>query len=101
MCPANGELENEDPEAPVDFLCEVAHLRATTFGVPVRPHGDCEFCADPHSLIATATALRNGGAERMAAIEAAQPRAMPASSCSSGSCGSCGTAATAVAQGEM
>ena len=28
MCPANGELENGDPEAPVDFLCRVAHLRA-------------------------------------------------------------------------
>lgn len=96
MCPANGELENEDPEAPVDFLCEVAHLRATTFGVPVRPHGDCEFCANAHSLIATASALRAGGPERMAAIAAAQPRPMAASSCGSGSCDSCGTASAAL-----
>ena len=44
MCPANGELENGDPEAPVDFLCEVAHLRARTLGIPVAPHGDCPFC---------------------------------------------------------
>ena len=44
MCPANGELENGDPEAPVDFLCHAAHLRAYAFGVPVPPHGDCEFC---------------------------------------------------------
>ena len=44
MCPANGELENGDPEAPVDFLCQVAHLRAHAFGLPVRPHGDCEYC---------------------------------------------------------
>jgi radical SAM protein with 4Fe4S-binding SPASM domain len=31
MCPANGELENGDPEEPVDFLCRVAHLRAKAF----------------------------------------------------------------------
>ena len=45
MCPANGELENGDPEAPVDFLCRVAHLRAYAFDLPVPPHGDCEYCA--------------------------------------------------------
>ena len=44
MCPANGELENGDPEAPVEFLCQAAHLRAYTFGFSVPPHGDCEFC---------------------------------------------------------
>ena len=42
MCPANGELENGDPEAPVDFLCRVAHLRAYAFDLPVAPHGRCE-----------------------------------------------------------
>jgi len=44
MCPANGELENGDPESPVDFLCEVAHLRAASLGVDVPEHGDCDFC---------------------------------------------------------
>jgi radical SAM protein with 4Fe4S-binding SPASM domain len=44
VCPANAELECRDPEAPVDFLCRVAHLRAYTFGIPIRPHGDCEYC---------------------------------------------------------
>ncbi len=44
MCPANGELENGDPEAPVDFLCRVAHLRAHAFGLPFARHGDCEYC---------------------------------------------------------
>jgi radical SAM protein with 4Fe4S-binding SPASM domain len=44
MCPANAELENENPEMPVDFLCQVAHLRAYTLGLPVAPHGDCEYC---------------------------------------------------------
>jgi len=44
MCPANGELENGDAEAPVEFLCEVAHLRAMTAGFEVPEHGKCEFC---------------------------------------------------------
>ena len=45
MCPANGELENNDPESPVDFLCEVAHLRAMALGFEVPAHGECEFCS--------------------------------------------------------
>jgi len=44
MCPANGELENGDPEAPVDFLCHVAHLRAHALELPVPSHGECEYC---------------------------------------------------------
>jgi radical SAM protein with 4Fe4S-binding SPASM domain len=47
MCPANGELENGDPESPVDFLCEVAHLRALALGFQVPDHEDCEFCNEP------------------------------------------------------
>ncbi len=45
MCPANGELENNDPESPVDFLCEVAHLRAMALGFEVPAHGECDFCS--------------------------------------------------------
>jgi radical SAM protein with 4Fe4S-binding SPASM domain len=44
MCPANGELECGDPRRPVDFLCRVAHLRAQVFGIPIPPHGRCEYC---------------------------------------------------------
>ncbi|MBN1570662.1 MAG: radical SAM protein [Acidobacteria bacterium] len=44
MCPANSELEQGDPESPVDFLCQVAHLRAYALDIPVAPHGDCEYC---------------------------------------------------------
>jgi radical SAM protein with 4Fe4S-binding SPASM domain len=44
MCPANGELENGDPETPVNFLCEVAHLRALVLGFEIPAHGKCEFC---------------------------------------------------------
>jgi radical SAM protein with 4Fe4S-binding SPASM domain len=44
MCPANGELENGDAESPVEFLCEVTHLRTLALGLQVPAHGDCEFC---------------------------------------------------------
>jgi len=44
MCPANGELENGDRESPVEFLCNVAHLRAAAIGVEVPLHGECAFC---------------------------------------------------------
>jgi radical SAM protein with 4Fe4S-binding SPASM domain len=52
MCPANGELENGDPESPVEFLCEVAHLRAMALGFNVPEHGDCEFCHDAERNLA-------------------------------------------------
>ena len=45
MCPANGELENGDRETPVEFLCNVAHLRAAAIGAEIPAHGECEFCA--------------------------------------------------------
>lgn len=45
MCPANGELENGSKESPVEFLCNVAHLRAAAVGVEIPEHGECEFCA--------------------------------------------------------
>jgi hypothetical protein len=45
MCPANGELENGNQESPVEFLCQVAHVRAAALGVEVPSHGECEFCA--------------------------------------------------------
>ncbi|ETW98270.1 MAG: hypothetical protein ETSY1_19435 [Candidatus Entotheonella factor] len=44
MCPANGELENGDPESPVEFLCQVAHLRAYVLGLDIPPHGPCAYC---------------------------------------------------------
>lgn len=43
-CPAHSELECADPEAPVDFLCRVAHLRAHCFGISVPDHGECAYC---------------------------------------------------------
>ena len=58
MCPANGELENGDPESPVEFMCEVAHLRALTLGFEVPEHGDCEFCRDPERHTALRDSVR-------------------------------------------
>jgi radical SAM protein with 4Fe4S-binding SPASM domain len=58
MCPANGEMENGDRESPVEFLCQVAHLRAAVVGVETPAHGKCEFCA--------------GGTEHEAVLESAR-----------------------------
>lgn len=44
MCPATGQLENGNSESPVEFLCEVAHLRAMALGYEVATHGECAFC---------------------------------------------------------
>ena len=62
MCPANGELENGDPESPVEFLCQVAHLRAYALGYEVPEHGKCTCCdggAHHAGLLAAAERLRN------------------------------------------
>ena len=60
MCPANGALECGNAEEPVDFLCQVAHLRAYAFGIPISPHGDCEYCpggAKHHQMMHTVERL--------------------------------------------
>ena len=92
MCAANGELENGDAESPVDFLCQVAHLRAETLDIPVPLHGHCEYCAagSKHELVRVAAeALKSGEADRIAAIPY-EPAERPAvSGCGTGSCGSC------------
>ena len=86
MCPANGELEHGDPEAPVDFLCHTAHLRAAAFGIDMPPHGDCEYCngGERVSIIeASAARLLAGAPEAPITSLAAAP-----SSCGTG-CSSC------------
>jgi len=93
MCPATAELENADPEAPVDYLCHVAHLRAATLEIPVRPHGDCEYCPGGehyHSMHEEAEALRSGSPEQLAAVAAAAASASaPAATACGGGCTSC------------
>jgi hypothetical protein len=101
MCPANGELENGDPEAPVDFLCQVAHLRAHALGVSVAEHGACEYCpgGEGHAALmaafdgATAAAPDRGShpagisKNRLPLLPADSDR--PESDCGGG-CGACG-----------
>jgi len=99
MCPANGELHG-DAESPVDFLCEVAHLRAHAIGVAVPPHGTCEYCeggASYAAVVATVASLREGhggGSPRRAGLPPAPRRlpvlgSAPSAACGSGGCSSC------------
>ncbi|MGH9420353.1 MAG: hypothetical protein ACRD3J_10290, partial [Thermoanaerobaculia bacterium] len=70
---------------------QVAHLRADTLDIPVRPHGDCEYCkgGSGYELVRSAgEALKSGEAERIAAIPY-EPAERPAAGCGTGGCGSC------------
>jgi hypothetical protein len=104
MCPANGELENGDPESPVDYLCHTAHLRARLFEWPVAPHGPCEYCeggAERSSLEGEADRLKRR-------LESGFPEERPrftfqptltspdtaAGGCGPAGCGSCPTVRT-------
>ncbi len=97
MCPANGELENGDPESPVEFLCQVAHLRAYALGYRVPEHGNCPCCeGGSHyaDLLASAERLRNQSsnlspwfAEK--SLSPSLPVLQPAGGCRSGGCHSC------------
>jgi len=55
MCPVSAELENKDPEEPVDFLCQVAHLRAKALGFTLKPHGECQYCERPRTEVVLVT----------------------------------------------
>jgi radical SAM protein with 4Fe4S-binding SPASM domain len=95
MCPANGELENGDAESPVEFLCQVAHLRAYTLGLDVPEHGDCPCCADGKhhgSLKASAQRLQQRISEpdfAPAQVHGLLPVLQAPSGCGGG-CRSCG-----------
>jgi len=99
MCPANGELENGDAEAPVDFLCQVAHLRAFSVGIQVPEHGNCSCCAGGahHAeLLASAERLKNNAADfqKVAPFPRSSsllPVLETRGGCSAGGCSSCGT----------
>ncbi len=95
MCPANGELENGDPESPVDFLCEVAHLRALVIGQQPPAHGECECCSGGalhEALVASAERISNGevdvGTWNRTSSASVLPVLQEAAGCGSG-CGSC------------
>jgi radical SAM protein with 4Fe4S-binding SPASM domain len=98
MCAATAELENGDAEAPVAFLCEVAHMRAYALGFDVPAHGDdCACCtggARHEEIMAAAERIREsktdpgtwiGGGTFHPALNVLQA----SSGCHTGSCGSC------------
>jgi hypothetical protein len=98
MCAANGELEGGDAESPVDFLCQVAHLRAYALGLQVPEHGDCECCSGGHQHAAL-----QESAKRIEKNSPAAAKVIPISGtkgqlpvlntgggCSAGGCSSCG-----------
>lgn len=104
MCAANGELENGHPEKPVDFLCQVAHLRAQALGFPPPPHGDCEYCeggAGYQALMRSVAGLQEGSSWKQTASTGSSPM-LPIltpsdiaaeSCCSAGGCTACTMAA--------
>jgi radical SAM protein with 4Fe4S-binding SPASM domain len=92
MCPANGELENGNPETPVDFLCRVAHLRAYALGLPVAPHGSCEYCegGEHYEEMRQSAEIVRQGANRTPRSKVLPIMAAPsAGGCGAGGCSSC------------
>lgn len=98
-CAATAELEHGDAEAPVEYFCEVAHLRAHAVGYTPPAHGDCAFCegGDRHAhlleeVAAIERGARAGGRPRSLRVVSDQTSQSSAGgSCGSG-CGSCGCA---------
>ncbi len=99
MCAANGELENGDAESPVEFLCQVAHLRAFSIGLEVPRHGDCPCCAGGihhPELVQSAQRLKKNAEDfkRIAPIRSSSsllPVLGSGTGCGGGGCSSCGT----------
>jgi radical SAM protein with 4Fe4S-binding SPASM domain len=97
MCPANGELEMGDPESPVDFLCQVAHMRAYALGLEVPEHGDCPACrggADYAEVAESAERIAHhkidvGSWLPTAATASLLPVLQAKEGCGTGACGSC------------
>ena len=93
MCPANGELENGDAESPVDFLCEVAHLRAMTLGFDVPEHGECELCGNVERRRALTDSARRIATQETnpVAWSVPQPLLPVLNSAQVSGCGGCGS----------
>lgn len=100
MCPANGELESGDPESPVEFLCQVAHLRAYALGYEVPAHGggECACChGGEHYESLRQAAVRVEKSSSQSQVQPQVPGAIlpvlqTGSSCGAGGCSSCSSA---------
>ena len=98
MCAANGELESGDPEKPVDFLCQVAHLRAFALGLAVPEHGNCACCAggSQHRPLQEAAGRLNKDSAHLPNVAALpKPNSLlpvldTGGGCTAGGCSSCG-----------
>lgn len=93
MCPANGELENNDPEKAVDFLCQVAHLRAMALGADVPSHGDCGCCpgGEHYQDLRDSVAKLPETMEQLSyPVQVLLPVLGSANGCGTGRCGQCG-----------
>ena len=93
MCPANGEMENGDRESPVEFLCNVAHLRASVIGVEVPEHGECEFCArgsEHKALLESAHRIRSKEIDVESWVGPQQVFQILNNANATASCGGCG-----------
>ncbi len=97
-CAATSELEHGDAETPVEYFCEVAHLRAHAVGHTPPAHGDCAYCegGDGHAhMLAELDALKRGERRQRpphrASLTVVSDDGQPArSSCGSdGGCGTC------------
>jgi radical SAM protein with 4Fe4S-binding SPASM domain len=98
-CAATSELEHGDPEAPVEFFCEVAHLRSHVVGLTPPAHGACAFCeggVHHERLLRAVETVRAGQGQPLRRPARASSlkvlSAASSSSCSSGGCGACGAA---------
>ena len=101
MCAASGELESGDAETPVDYLCQVAHLRAYALGVNVPVHGNCACCEGGEAyqgLRSSAARINQNSSTLTNVLSPQMPRSnslLPVLSsgggCSSGGCSSCGS----------
>jgi len=91
-CPATNELETGDPESPVEFLCEVAHLRALALGFEIPDHGDCEFCRDERRKKALSESAARIRSQEIDVAQWSAPPLLPVlnSAAAASGCGGCG-----------
>ena len=95
LLPASREQRvNGDPESPVEFMCEVAHLRALTLGFEIPEHGDCEFCTEPERQAALMESVRRITSHEITPVAWTEPQSiLPILNNSQGAtgCGGCGS----------
>jgi radical SAM protein with 4Fe4S-binding SPASM domain len=96
-CAATAELEHGDAEAPVEYFCEVAHLRAHALGHEPPAHGSCDFCEGGryHARVLADSVIIKSGVpsrpRRRPSLAVVSDRRAVGTSCGSGGCEACGS----------